>query len=61
MKKGKLLEEKLKGLYDSGYMAGLKRALGVARAAQYSKTPATDTMRGIEKLIGDSPSPPPVV
>lgn len=39
----------------------LTECLRIAKAAQYSKSPATDTMRGIQKLIEDSPAPPPVV
>lgn len=35
----------------------LTQAHRIAMAAQYSKTPATDTMRGIERLLQDEPHP----
>lgn len=35
----------------------LTQAHRIAMAAQYSKTPATDTMRGIERLLQDGPYP----
>lgn len=35
----------------------LTEAHRIAMAAQYSKTPATDTMRGIERLLQDGPYP----
>lgn len=35
----------------------LTEAHRIAKAAQYSKTPATDTMRGIERLLQDEPYP----
>jgi len=45
----------------AGREKGLVEAACIARSAQYSKSPATDTMRGIEKLIAEpyvSPKPP---
>ena len=44
----------------AGREKGLVEAACIARSAQYSKSPATDTMRGIEKLIAEpylSPKP----
>lgn len=53
--------EALEAALAEARRTALTECLRIAKAAQYSKSPATDTMRGIQKLIEDSPTPPPVV
>ncbi|SCY68911.1 hypothetical protein SAMN05660666_02482 [Novosphingobium aromaticivorans] len=53
--------EALEAALAEARRTALTECLRIAKAAQYSKAPATDTMRGIQKLIEDSPTPPPVV
>lgn len=53
--------EALEAALAEARRTALTECLRIAKAAQYSKSPATDTMRGIQKLIEDSPTLPPVI